>query len=130
MRRGCWKTLDDYGLAIKQLAAAEGFPGDMLLKNFRESRHGRVVFYDYHEICYLTKRKFRRIPEPRTPEEEMASEPWYSIGPLDLFFPEEFPPFLFAEPEPAPTVQQPAWPLLRHRVLEGRAGSKRFGRGR
>ncbi len=68
----------------------------MLLKNFGVTRHGRVVFYDYDEICFLTEANFRHIPEPRTPEDEMASEPWYSIGPLDVF-PEEFPPFLFAD---------------------------------
>ena len=90
------EVLDDYGLAIKQLAAANIFPGDMLLKNFGVTRHGRVVFYDYDEICYLTEANFRYIPQPRTPEDEMASEPWYSIGPLDVF-PEEFPPFLFAD---------------------------------
>lgn len=90
------EVLDDYGLAIKQLAAANIFPGDMLLKNFGVTRHGRVVFYDYDEICFLTEANFRRIPPPRTPEDEMASEPWYSIGPLDVF-PEEFPPFLFAD---------------------------------
>lgn len=92
------EVLDDYGLAIKQLAAANIFPGDMLLKNFGVTRHGRVVFYDYDEICFLTEANFRRIPAPRTPEDEMASEPWYSIGPLDVF-PEEFPPFLFADPQ-------------------------------
>ena len=90
------EALEDYGLAIKQLAAANIFPGDMLLKNFGVTRHGRVVFYDYDEICFLTEANFRHIPAPRTPEDEMASEPWYSIGPLDAF-PEEFPPFLFAD---------------------------------
>ncbi|UVJ45263.1 bifunctional isocitrate dehydrogenase kinase/phosphatase [Pseudomonas sp. LS1212] len=90
------EALDDYGLAIKQLAAANIFPGDMLLKNFGVTRHGRVVFYDYDEICFLTEANFRYIPPPRYPEDEMASEPWYSIGPLDVF-PEEFPPFLFAD---------------------------------
>ncbi|MGY2401880.1 bifunctional isocitrate dehydrogenase kinase/phosphatase [Pseudomonas sp. SDO5271_S396] len=90
------EALEDYGLAIKQLAAANIFPGDMLLKNFGVTRHGRVVFYDYDEICFLTEANFRHIPPPRTPEDEMASEPWYSIGPLDVF-PEEFPPFLFAD---------------------------------
>ncbi len=90
------EALEDYGLAIKQLAAANIFPGDMLLKNFGVTRHGRVVFYDYDEICYLTEANFRHIPKPRTPEDEMASEPWYSIGPMDVF-PEEFPPFLFAD---------------------------------
>ncbi|MGY2164197.1 bifunctional isocitrate dehydrogenase kinase/phosphatase [Pseudomonas tolaasii] len=90
------EALEDYGLAIKQLAAANIFPGDMLLKNFGVTRHGRVVFYDYDEICFLTEANFRHIPAPRTPEDEMASEPWYSIGPHDVF-PEEFPPFLFAD---------------------------------
>ncbi|MHA6493875.1 bifunctional isocitrate dehydrogenase kinase/phosphatase [Pseudomonas borbori] len=90
------EALDDYGLAIKQLAAANIFPGDMLLKNFGVTRHGRVVFYDYDEICYLTEANFRRIPPPRYLEDEMSSEPWYSVAPLDVF-PEEFPPFLFAD---------------------------------
>jgi isocitrate dehydrogenase kinase/phosphatase len=90
------EALEDYGLAIKQLAAANIFPGDMLLKNFGVTRHGRVVFYDYDEICFLTEVNFREIPEPRYPEDEMASEPWYSVGPNDVF-PEEFPRFLFAD---------------------------------
>uniref|UniRef100_UPI0030DC627A bifunctional isocitrate dehydrogenase kinase/phosphatase n=2 Tax=Pseudomonas sp. EL_65y_Pfl2_R95 TaxID=3088698 RepID=UPI0030DC627A len=90
------EALEDYGLAIKQLAAANIFPGDMLLKNFGVTRHGRVVFYDYDEICFLTEVNFRHIPEPRYPEDEMASEPWYSVAPNDVF-PEEFPPFLFAD---------------------------------
>lgn len=90
------EALEDYGLAIKQLAAANIFPGDMLLKNFGVTRHGRVVFYDYDEICFLTEVNFRAIPEPRYPEDEMSSEPWYSVGPNDVF-PEEFPRFLFAD---------------------------------
>ncbi|MDP3845643.1 MAG: bifunctional isocitrate dehydrogenase kinase/phosphatase [Pseudomonas sp.] len=89
-------SLEEYGLAIKQLAAANIFPGDMLLKNFGVTRHGRVVFYDYDEISYLTEVNFRKIPEARYPEDEMSAEPWYSVGPLDVF-PEEFPPFLFAD---------------------------------
>jgi len=48
------EAMDEYGNAIKQLAAANIFPGDMLLKNFGVSRHGRVVFYDYDEICDIT----------------------------------------------------------------------------
>lgn len=89
-------ALEEYGLAIKQLAAANIFPGDMLLKNFGVTRHGRVVFYDYDEISYLTEVNFRKIPAARYPEDEMSSEPWYSVGPLDVF-PEEFPPFLFVD---------------------------------
>ena len=87
-------ALDEYGNAIKQLAAANIFPGDMLLKNFGVTRHGRVVFYDYDEICYLTEVNFRHLPEPRTPEQEMASEPWYTVASNDVF-PEEFRRFLF-----------------------------------
>ena len=91
-------ALEEYGLAIKQLAAANIFPGDMLLKNFGVTRHGRVVFYDYDEISYLTEVNFRNIPEPRFPEDEMSAEPWYSVGPHDVF-PEEFPRFLFTDPK-------------------------------
>ena len=82
-------VMDEYGNAIKQLAAANIFPGDMLLKNFGVTRHGRVVFYDYDEIVPLIDCKFRKIPEPRTEAEEMASKPWYTVGPNDIF-PEEF----------------------------------------
>jgi isocitrate dehydrogenase kinase/phosphatase len=82
-------VMDEYGNAIKQLAAANIFPGDMLLKNFGVTRHGRVVFYDYDEIVPLVDCQFRKIPEPRTEVEEMASKPWYTVGPNDIF-PEEF----------------------------------------
>jgi isocitrate dehydrogenase kinase/phosphatase len=91
------EALDEYGNAIKQLAAANIFPGDMLLKNFGVTRHGRVVFYDYDEICYLTDVNFRALPAPRTPEEELAAEAWYSVGAHDVF-PEEFRRFLFGRP--------------------------------
>lgn len=83
------EVMDEYGNAIKQLAAANIFPGDMLLKNFGVTRHGRVVFYDYDEIAPLTDCHFRTIPKPRTEAEEMASKPWYTVGPNDIF-PEEF----------------------------------------
>lgn len=83
----------DYGAAIKDLAAANIFTGDMLLKNFGVSRHGRVIFYDYDELCLLTECNIRALPQPRTEEEEMAAEPWYYVGELDVF-PEEFAAFL------------------------------------
>lgn len=87
-----------YGEAIKELAGANIFPGDLLLKNFGLTGQGqrRVVFYDYDEICYLTECNFRKIPPPRYPEDEMAAEPWFSIGANDIF-PEEFITFLFFE---------------------------------
>ncbi len=91
---GKMQALDEYGNAIKQLAAANIFPGDMLLKNFGVTRHRRVVFYDYDEICFLTDVNFREIPQARFPEQELAAEPWYSVGPRDVF-PEEFRTFLF-----------------------------------
>jgi len=89
-------VIEEYGNAIKQLAAANIFPGDMLFKNFGVTRHGRVVFYDYDEICYMTEVNFRDIPAPRYPEDELASEPWYSIAPGDVF-PEEFRHFLCSD---------------------------------
>ena len=52
----------DYGQTIKDLAATNIFPGDMLLKNFGVTRHGRVVFYDYDELCLLTDCNFREMP--------------------------------------------------------------------
>jgi isocitrate dehydrogenase kinase/phosphatase len=93
------RAIRDYGNALRQLAAANIFPGDMLLKNFGVTRQGRVVFYDYDEICYLTECNFRRIPEAPYPEFELSDEPWYSVGPNDLF-PEEWLTFLFPDPEP------------------------------
>ena len=83
----------EYGNAIKDLVAANIFPGDMLWKNFGVTRHGKVVFYDYDEIEYITDCNFRRVPEPRNPEEEMSGEVWYHVGPKDVF-PETFAPFL------------------------------------
>jgi isocitrate dehydrogenase kinase/phosphatase len=87
----------EYGNAIKDLVAANIFPGDMLWKNFGVTRHGKVVFYDYDEIEYLTDCNFRKVPEPRNEEEEMSGEVWYSVGPRDVF-PETFGPFLLGNP--------------------------------
>jgi isocitrate dehydrogenase kinase/phosphatase len=83
----------EYGNAIRELVAANIFPGDMLYKNFGVTRHGRVVFYDYDEIEYLSDCNFRVIPEPRTEEDELSAEPWYPIGKHDVF-PEQFGKFL------------------------------------
>ncbi len=87
----------EYGQAIKQLAAANIFPGDFLFKNFGVTRQGRVVFYDYDELCYLTECHFREIPPAPYPEMEMADEVWYTAGPNDVF-PEEFATFLLTDP--------------------------------
>jgi isocitrate dehydrogenase kinase/phosphatase len=89
----------DYGQAIKDLAASNIFPGDLLTKNFGVTRRGRVVFYDYDELCFLTDCNFRNLPQATTHEQEMAAEPWFSVRENDIF-PEEFPTFL-SIPEPA-----------------------------
>ncbi len=92
------EVIRDYGRAIKDMAAVNIFPGDMLLKNFGVTRLNRVVFYDYDEIVFLTECNFRRIPEARNDDDYWASEPWYSVGPNDIF-PEEFPKFLIGRPD-------------------------------
>lgn len=90
--------IKEYGDAIKQLAGANIFPGDFLYKNFGVTPLGKVVFYDYDEISYMTECNFRQIPPPRFPEDEFRSEPWYSIAPNDVF-PEEFGTFLLTNPK-------------------------------
>jgi isocitrate dehydrogenase kinase/phosphatase len=87
------QVVREYGNAIRELAIANIFPGDMLWKNFGVTRYGRVVFYDYDEIEYMTDCKFRRIPPPPNFEAEMSGEVWYSVSRLDVF-PEEFATFL------------------------------------
>ncbi|EOL9801256.1 bifunctional isocitrate dehydrogenase kinase/phosphatase [Escherichia coli] len=119
-------AIEEYGNAIRQLAAANIFPGDMLFKNFGVTRHGRVVFYDYDEICYMTEVNFRDIPPPRYPEDELASEPWYSVSPGDVF-PEEFRPWLCADPRIGPLFEEmhadlfraDYWRALQNRIREG-----------
>ncbi|HEX6964391.1 MAG TPA: isocitrate dehydrogenase kinase/phosphatase-domain containing protein, partial [Gemmatimonadaceae bacterium] len=83
----------DYGNTIKDLAAANIFTGDMLLKNCGVTRHGRVVFYDYDEMALLTDCRFRRIPRATNLDDELSAEPWFYVGENDVF-PEEFRAFL------------------------------------
>jgi isocitrate dehydrogenase kinase/phosphatase len=83
----------DYGQAIKDLAASNIFPGDLLTKNFGVTRRGRVVFYDYDELCFLVDCNFRELPQSQSYEEEISAEPWFSVRENDIF-PEEFPRFL------------------------------------
>ena len=119
-------AIEEYGNAIRQLAAANIFPGDMLFKNFGVTRHGRVVFYDYDEICYMTEVNFRDIPPPRYPEDELASEPWYSVSPGDVF-PEEFRHWLCADPRIGPLFEEmhadlfraDYWRALQNRIRDG-----------
>ncbi|QOT76725.1 bifunctional isocitrate dehydrogenase kinase/phosphatase [Cupriavidus basilensis] len=86
----------EYGNAIKELIAANIFPGDMLYKNFGVTRHGRVVFYDYDEIEYMTDTNVRHVPQPRNEEEELSGEVWYSVGRHDIF-PETYRTFLLGD---------------------------------
>ena len=89
--------VNSYGNAIKEMIAANIFPGDMLLKNFGVTRQNRVVFYDYDEIAKMTDINIRRQPAPRSIDEEMAGEPWFHIGEND-FFPEQFERFVANHP--------------------------------
>ena len=116
----------EYGHAIKELAYANIFPGDMLFKNFGVTRFGRVVFYDYDEIEYMTDCNFRRIPEAPNPEAEMSGEPWYSVARTDVF-PEEFGTFLLGNPETrrvfmkhhADLLAPEFWQQTRQKILDG-----------
>jgi isocitrate dehydrogenase kinase/phosphatase len=83
----------DYGQAIKDLAAADIFPGDMLIKNCGVSRHGRVIFYDFDELSTLGDCSFRHLPVSSDADDELSAEPWFSVGEHDVF-PEQFEPFL------------------------------------
>lgn len=116
----------EYGNAIKELAYANIFPGDMLFKNFGITRFGRVVFYDYDEIEYMTDCNFRRIPPPPNPEAEMSGEVWYSVGRNDVF-PEEFGTFLLGNPETrrvfmkhhADLLEPEFWQQTKQKILDG-----------
>jgi isocitrate dehydrogenase kinase/phosphatase len=92
------RAIRDYGNAIKELAAINIFAGDLLFKNFGVTRYGRVVFYDYDEIEYLTDCRFRTIPKPPPGVDELSGEVWYPVGPRDVF-PEEFATFLLTDPQ-------------------------------
>ncbi len=86
-------ALLDYGQCIRDLAATNTFPGDLLLKNFGVTRTGRVIFYDYDELCLVTDCNFRDLPTARDDGEETSGEPWFYVGESDVF-PEEFVSFL------------------------------------
>ncbi len=83
----------DYGNALRDLAANNIFPGDLLLKNFGVTKSGRVIFYDYDELCEVTDCQFRDPPTAQSDEDDMSAEPWYYVGPRDVF-PSQWLPFL------------------------------------
>ena len=91
------KAVLDYGQAIRDLAATNIFPGDLLLKNFGVTRHGRVIFYDYDELCLVTDCKFREVPQSDHDEDDMRAESWFYVGESDVF-PETFINFLGFDP--------------------------------
>jgi isocitrate dehydrogenase kinase/phosphatase len=116
----------DYGQAIRDLAHTNIFPGDLLLKNFGLTRHGRVTFYDYDELCLVTDCRFRDLPQARTDDEEMAAEAWFHVDEHDIF-PEEFLNFLGLRAElrrifldaHAEVLTADFWRDLQRRHLEG-----------
>ncbi|WP_107850570.1 bifunctional isocitrate dehydrogenase kinase/phosphatase [Oceanimonas marisflavi] len=120
-------ALDEYASALKQLAAANIFPGDMLFKNFGVTRHGRVIFYDYDEIAYMTECHFRDIPRTDNLQDQLSPELWYSVGPNDVF-PEEFNTFLLYNPRIRDAFGEQHmelftagyWRQLQHNIEQGR----------
>ena len=116
----------EYGNAIKDLVAANIFPGDMLWKNFGMTRQGRVVFYDYDEIEYLTDCNFRHVPEPQSENGQPSDKLWFAVGPKDVF-PETFGPFLLGHAKVrqafmkhhADLLQPEYWALHKQRIQAG-----------
>jgi isocitrate dehydrogenase kinase/phosphatase len=116
----------EYGNAIRDLAAANVFPGDMLWRNFGVTSYGRVVFYDYDEIEYLRDVNFRRLPAAPDDESELAAEPWYGVNSSDVF-PEEFATFLLGDPRlrelflrhHAELLEPEFWQAAQHRIEAG-----------
>ena len=98
-------------------------PATCCWRNFGVNRHGRVVFYDYDEIEYLTDCVFRAIPPAPNPEAELAEEVWYPVGPLDVF-PEEFESFLLGEPRVREAFLAPPRGAARARVLAAPASGR------
>jgi len=119
-------AINEYGKAIRELAGANIFPGDMMLKNFGVTAGKRVVFYDYDEICYMTDCNFRRVPPTTSVEDEMMSQPTFSVGPDDVF-PEQFSTFFFSDEDSRnefyrhhhELVQPSFWREKKERILDG-----------
>ena len=92
------RAVVDYGQAVKDLARSNVFPGDLLVKNFGVTSTGRIIFYDYDELCLVTDCVFRDLPTARFEEDEMRAEPWFYVGTADVF-PEQFANFLGFSPD-------------------------------
>src|SRR5437667_5405858 len=119
-------AMREYGTALKELAAVNIFAGDLLFKNFGVTRFGRVVFYDYDEIEYVTDCHFRRIPPAPAGYDEMDNEVWYPVAERDVF-PEEFATFLLTDPgvradflaHHRDLLQAEWWQAVQTRLAEG-----------
>ncbi|TLY49186.1 MAG: bifunctional isocitrate dehydrogenase kinase/phosphatase [Gammaproteobacteria bacterium] len=116
----------DYGQCIRDLAYTNIFPGDLLLKNFGVTRHGRVIFYDYDDLCQVTDCNFRDLPQATSHEDEMRGEAWFYVADNDVF-PESFMQFLgFTDAQRAALVRLHGeiltarfWRGVQQRLLEG-----------
>jgi isocitrate dehydrogenase kinase/phosphatase len=116
----------DYGQAIRDLAYTNIFAGDLLLKNFGVTRHGRVIFYDYDELCQVTECRFRELPQATNDEDEMRGEAWFYVADNDVF-PETFLNFLaFSDEQRAAFLRVHAeilsadfWRSVQEKVREG-----------
>ncbi|WP_102797966.1 bifunctional isocitrate dehydrogenase kinase/phosphatase [Bowmanella denitrificans] len=115
-------AIEDLGQCIKQIAAANIFPGDMLHKNFGITRHGRVIFYDYDEVCYMHQRIFRALPKSDDP----YALDTLSVAPDDVF-PEQFEHFIVGKrhlkallKQKHPELMDPAWwRTIQHEMAGG-----------
>jgi isocitrate dehydrogenase kinase/phosphatase len=97
-REDAERAVLDYGQCIRDLAVTNIFAGDLLLKNFGVTRHGRVIFYDYDELCAVTDCRFRDVPQAQNEEDEMRAEAWFHVNENDVF-PETFMQFLGFDPQ-------------------------------
>ena len=125
-REDAERAVLDYGQCIRDLAVTNIFAGDLLLKNFGVTRHGRVIFYDYDELCAVTDCRFRDIPKARDDEDEMRAEAWFHVNDNDVF-PETFIQFLGFDEHLKSTflhvhgevLTADWWRGIQHRIKEG-----------
>ena len=127
---GAERAVLDYGQCIRDLAYTNIFPGDLLLKNFGVTRHGRVIFYDYDELCQVTDCNFRDLPQASNPEDEMRGEAWFYVAENDVF-PETFISFLAFDDGQRAALLRMHGEILTAQLLARRpaAPARRGGRG-
>ena len=116
----------DFGQAVRDLAANNIFPGELLPKNFGVTRHGRVICYDYDELGLLTDFTFRSMPESSNDDDMFGDESWFGVGPRDVF-PEEFRRFIGLPPDLVSVLDEhhadlftvEFWTEMQDRLLRG-----------